>query len=152
MIIQSGEEGKLTWYDPSSKEWDKDHEIRLPRGRQTYELPHGTFIVRKDGTIIVPNYDKSDEFKEVYSLVKLVDSSKPPAVKESDDESALEKLKNDDKGSEGSSVSSSGSSPSGFSWSNVLGKLSTVLSIMIAAFGIGSMLAKIFNIRIPGIR
>ncbi|MBG9344636.1 HtaA domain-containing protein [Corynebacterium diphtheriae] len=152
VIIQSGEEGKLTWYDPSSKEWDKDHEIRLPRGRQTYELPHGTFIVRKDGTIIVPNYDKSDEFKEVYSLVKLVDSSKPPAVKESDDESALEKLKNDDKGSEGSSVSSSGSSPSGFSWSNVLGKLSTVLSIMIAAFGIGSMLAKIFNIRIPGIR
>ncbi|WP_256880803.1 hypothetical protein [Corynebacterium diphtheriae] len=94
----------------------------------------------------MPNYNKSDDTNEVYSLVKLVDSSKPPAVKESSDESALEKLKNKHDGSE------SGSSTGGFSWSSVLGKLSTVLSIMIAAFGIGSMLAKIFNIRIPGIR
>ncbi|MEL6051243.1 HtaA domain-containing protein [Corynebacterium rouxii] len=152
VIIQSGEEGKLTWYDPANNVWDKEHEIRLPRGRQTYELSHGTFIVRKDGTIIVPNYDKSDEFKEVYSLVKLVDSSKPPAVKESGDESALEKLKNDHKGSEGSSVSNSGSSAGSFSWSNILGKLSTVLSLMIAAFGIGTVLVNFFNIRIPGIR
>ncbi|MBG9255914.1 HtaA domain-containing protein [Corynebacterium diphtheriae] len=145
-IIESGSEGKLTWYDSNKKELLKDTEIRLSRGRQTFEFPHGTFIVREDGTIIVPNYNKSDDTNEVYSLVKLVDSSKPPAVKESSDESALEKLKNKHDGSE------SGSSTGGFSWSSVLGKLSTVLSIMIAAFGIGSMLAKIFNIRIPGIR
>ncbi|CAB0790175.1 HtaA domain protein [Corynebacterium diphtheriae] len=145
-IIESGSEGKLTWYDSNRKELLKDTEVRLSRGRQTFEFPHGTFIVREDGTIIVPNYNKSDDTNEVYSLVKLVDSSKPPAVKESSDESALEKLKNKHDGSE------SGSSTGGFSWSSVLGKLSTVLSIMIAAFGIGSMLAKIFNIRIPGIR
>lgn len=145
-IIESGSEGKLTWYDSNKKELLKDTEVRLSRGRQTFEFPHGTFIVREDGTIIVPNYNKSDDTNEVYSLVKLVDSSKPPAVKESSDESALEKLKNKHDGSE------SGSSTGGFSWSSVLGKLSTVLSIMIAAFGIGSMLAKIFNIRIPGIR
>lgn len=145
-IIESGSEGKLTWYDSNKKELLKDTEVRLSRGRQTFEFPHGTFIVREDGTIIVPNYNKSDDTSEVYSLVKLVDSSKPPAVKESSDESALEKLKNKHDGSE------SGSSAGGFSWSNILGKLSTVLSIMIAAFGIGSMLAKIFNIRIPGIR
>lgn len=145
-IIESGSEGKLTWYDSNKKELLKDTEVRLPRGRQTFEFPHGTFIVREDGTIIVPNYNKSDDTNEVYSLVKLVDSSKPPAVKESSDESALEKLKNKHDGSE------SGSSAGGFSWSNILGKLSTVLSIMIAAFGIGSMLAKIFNIRIPSIR
>ncbi|CAB0492016.1 HtaA domain-containing protein [Corynebacterium diphtheriae bv. mitis] len=145
-IIESGSEGKLTWYDSNKKELLKDTEVRLSRGRQTFEFPHGTFIVREDGTIIVPNYNKSDDTSEVYSLVKLVDSSKPPAVKESSDESALEKLKNKHDGSE------SGSSTGDFSWSSVLGKLSTVLSIMIAAFGIGSMLAKIFNIRIPGIR
>lgn len=145
-IIESGSEGKLTWYDSNKKELLKDTEVRLSRGRQTFEFPHGTFIVREDGTIIVPNYNKSDDTNEVYSLVKLVDSSTPPAVKESSDESALEKLKNKHDGSE------SGSSTGGFSWSSVLGKLSTVLSIMIAAFGIGSMLAKIFNIRIPGIR
>lgn len=145
-IIESGSEGKLTWYDSNKKELLKDTEVRLSRGRQTFEFPHGTFIVREDGTIIVSNYNKSDDTSEVYSLVKLVDSSKPPAVKESSDESALEKLKNKHDGSE------SGSSAGGFSWSNILGKLSTVLSIMIAAFGIGSMLAKIFNIRIPGIR
>ncbi|ARB88823.1 HtaA domain-containing protein [Corynebacterium diphtheriae] len=145
-IIESGSEGKLTWYDSNKKELLKDTEVRLSRGRQTFEFPHGTFIVREDGTIIVPNYNKSDDTNEVYSLVELVDSSKPPAVKESSDESALEKLKNKHDGSE------SGSSTGGFSWSSVLGKLSTVLSIMIAAFGIGSMLAKIFNIRIPGIR
>lgn len=145
-IIESGSEGKLTWYDSNKKELLKDTEVRLSRGRQTFEFPHGTFIVREDGTIIVPNYNKSDDTSEVYSLVKLVDSSKPPAVKESSDESALEKLKNKHDGSE------SGSSAGGFSWSNILGKLSTVLSIMIAAFGIGSMLAKIFNMRIPGIR
>ncbi|CAB0586798.1 HtaA domain protein [Corynebacterium diphtheriae] len=145
-IIESGSEGKLTWYDSNKKELLKDTEVRLSRGRQTFEFPHGTFIVREDGTIIVPNYNKSDDTNEVYSLVKLVDSSKPPAVKESSDESALEKLKNKHDGSE------SGSSTGGFSWSSVLGKLSTALSIMIAAFGIGSMLAKIFNIRIPGIR
>lgn len=66
--------------------------------------------------------------------------------------SLLWKTKKEHEGPEDSNTSESGSSAGGFSWSNVLGKLSTVLSIMIAAFDIGSMLAKIFNIRIPGIR
>lgn len=73
-------------------------------------------------------------------MVKLVDSNKPPAVKESSDESALEKLKNKHEGSEDSNTSESGSSAGGFSLSNILGTLSTVLSLMIAAFDIGSLL------------
>ncbi|WP_256880804.1 HtaA domain-containing protein [Corynebacterium diphtheriae] len=38
-IIESGSEGKLTWYDSNKKELLKDTEVRLSRGRQTFEFP-----------------------------------------------------------------------------------------------------------------
>lgn len=139
IVVESGEEGKLSWYDPEKKDWLKERELRLPRGRQTEELAHGTFIARKDGTLIVPNYDKTDESNEVYSLIKLVDSSRPPAVVKTGNEINAENIEKNKHGLFGS-------------WSSTIATLAGVVGAIISVLGIGSLLVNFFNIRIPGIR